>query len=182
VSAPTPPPRPGTPAPLLSPPWTLPYGMSSQMSPQHPWASAMDLQAYLLYCLSGCPYSVPLIAVPALRPQSLPPWAVLTEGHSADPRAWSSRPQGCGLCPQSASSPLCRPSWWFCAFPYSFLIFVYDEIRKLILRRNPGGEGLGAGGRLGPGQGRRLGAGEAAKAAGPGPPCPKVLCVSPFPF
>lgn len=32
-----------------------------------------------------------------------------------------------------------RPSWWFCAFPYSFLIFVYDEIRKLILRRNPGG-------------------------------------------
>uniref|UniRef100_A0A674NY00 Sodium/potassium-transporting ATPase subunit alpha n=1 Tax=Takifugu rubripes TaxID=31033 RepID=A0A674NY00_TAKRU len=31
------------------------------------------------------------------------------------------------------------PSWWFCAFPYSFLIFVYDEVRKLILRRNPGG-------------------------------------------
>lgn len=47
-----------------------------------------------------------------------------------------------------------RPSWWFCAFPYSFLIFVYDEIRKLILRRNPGGKGLGdrlggAGGRWG---------------------------------
>ncbi len=35
-----------------------------------------------------------------------------------------------------------RPSWWFCAFPYSFLIFVYDEIRKLILRRNPGGTEL----------------------------------------
>lgn len=33
-----------------------------------------------------------------------------------------------------------RPSWWFCAFPYSFLIFVYDEVRKLILRRNPGGK------------------------------------------
>uniref|UniRef100_A0AAR2J6N2 Sodium/potassium-transporting ATPase subunit alpha n=1 Tax=Pygocentrus nattereri TaxID=42514 RepID=A0AAR2J6N2_PYGNA len=32
-----------------------------------------------------------------------------------------------------------KPSWWFCAFPYSFLIFVYDEIRKLLLRRNPGG-------------------------------------------
>uniref|UniRef100_A0A8C2A9J2 Sodium/potassium-transporting ATPase subunit alpha n=1 Tax=Cyprinus carpio TaxID=7962 RepID=A0A8C2A9J2_CYPCA len=30
--------------------------------------------------------------------------------------------------------------WWFCALPYSLLIFVYDEIRKLILRRNPGGE------------------------------------------
>uniref|UniRef100_A0AAY4C6D8 Sodium/potassium-transporting ATPase subunit alpha n=1 Tax=Denticeps clupeoides TaxID=299321 RepID=A0AAY4C6D8_9TELE len=32
-----------------------------------------------------------------------------------------------------------KPTWWFCAFPYSLLIFVYDEIRKLILRRNPGG-------------------------------------------
>uniref|UniRef100_UPI00398F8DA8 sodium/potassium-transporting ATPase subunit alpha-3 isoform X2 n=1 Tax=Pristiophorus japonicus TaxID=55135 RepID=UPI00398F8DA8 len=32
-----------------------------------------------------------------------------------------------------------KPNWWFCAFPYSFLIFVYDEVRKLILRRNPGG-------------------------------------------
>lgn len=33
-----------------------------------------------------------------------------------------------------------RPTWWFCAFPYSFLIFVYDEVRKLLLRRNPGGQ------------------------------------------
>ncbi|KAJ8272670.1 hypothetical protein GJAV_G00092020 [Gymnothorax javanicus] len=32
-----------------------------------------------------------------------------------------------------------KVSWWFCAFPYSLLIFVYDEIRKFILRRNPGG-------------------------------------------
>ncbi|KAG8130134.1 hypothetical protein E2320_016843, partial [Naja naja] len=32
-----------------------------------------------------------------------------------------------------------KPSWWFCAFPYSLLIFVYDEVRKLILRRSPGG-------------------------------------------
>ncbi|XP_061150881.1 sodium/potassium-transporting ATPase subunit alpha-2 isoform X1 [Syngnathus typhle] len=32
-----------------------------------------------------------------------------------------------------------RIGWWFCAFPYSLLIFVYDEVRKLILRRNPGG-------------------------------------------
>ncbi|KAJ8268539.1 hypothetical protein COCON_G00137110 [Conger conger] len=31
-----------------------------------------------------------------------------------------------------------KVSWWFCAFPYSILIFVYDEIRKFILRRNPG--------------------------------------------
>ncbi|XP_017266450.1 sodium/potassium-transporting ATPase subunit alpha-2 [Kryptolebias marmoratus] len=29
--------------------------------------------------------------------------------------------------------------WWFCALPYSLLIFVYDEVRKLILRRSPGG-------------------------------------------
>ncbi|KAK6485593.1 sodium/potassium-transporting ATPase subunit alpha-1 [Huso huso] len=32
-----------------------------------------------------------------------------------------------------------KPTWWFCAFPYSLLIFVYDEIRKLIIRRSPGG-------------------------------------------
>uniref|UniRef100_A0A3B4VH23 Sodium/potassium-transporting ATPase subunit alpha n=1 Tax=Seriola dumerili TaxID=41447 RepID=A0A3B4VH23_SERDU len=29
--------------------------------------------------------------------------------------------------------------WWFCAFPYSLLIFIYDEVRKFILRRAPGG-------------------------------------------
>ncbi|KAJ1112320.1 hypothetical protein NDU88_000588 [Pleurodeles waltl] len=32
-----------------------------------------------------------------------------------------------------------RPAWWFCAFPYSLLIFVYDEIRKLLIRRYHGG-------------------------------------------
>lgn len=32
-----------------------------------------------------------------------------------------------------------RASWWFPAFPYSLLIFIYDECRKLILRRHPGG-------------------------------------------
>lgn len=36
--------------------------------------------------------------------------------------------------------PLFRVYWWFCALPYSLLIFIYDEIRKLILRRRPGGE------------------------------------------
>uniref|UniRef100_A0A8C8GGS0 Sodium/potassium-transporting ATPase subunit alpha n=1 Tax=Oncorhynchus tshawytscha TaxID=74940 RepID=A0A8C8GGS0_ONCTS len=35
-----------------------------------------------------------------------------------------------------------KPSWWFCAVPYSVLIFVYDEIRKLLIRRNPGGKWL----------------------------------------
>jgi len=29
--------------------------------------------------------------------------------------------------------------WWFPALPFSLLIFVYDEIRRFILRRNPGG-------------------------------------------
>ncbi|XP_012517341.1 PREDICTED: sodium/potassium-transporting ATPase subunit alpha-4 [Propithecus coquereli] len=29
--------------------------------------------------------------------------------------------------------------WWLCAVPYSVLIFVYDEIRKLIIRQRPGG-------------------------------------------
>ncbi|KFO18152.1 Sodium/potassium-transporting ATPase subunit alpha-2 [Fukomys damarensis] len=31
-----------------------------------------------------------------------------------------------------------KVTWWFCAFPYSLLIFIYDEVRKLILRRYPG--------------------------------------------
>ncbi|KAK3530179.1 hypothetical protein QTP86_017759, partial [Hemibagrus guttatus] len=32
-----------------------------------------------------------------------------------------------------------KPSWWLCALPYALLIFVYDETRRYILRRNPGG-------------------------------------------
>uniref|UniRef100_A0A673MUP6 Sodium/potassium-transporting ATPase subunit alpha n=1 Tax=Sinocyclocheilus rhinocerous TaxID=307959 RepID=A0A673MUP6_9TELE len=32
-----------------------------------------------------------------------------------------------------------KPLWWFCAMPYSLLIFIYDEVRKYILRQNPGG-------------------------------------------
>jgi len=30
-------------------------------------------------------------------------------------------------------------SWWFLGFPFSLLIFVYDELRRYFLRRNPGG-------------------------------------------
>jgi len=30
-------------------------------------------------------------------------------------------------------------NWWLPAIPFSILIFVYDEIRRYILRRNPGG-------------------------------------------
>ncbi|XP_062302269.1 sodium/potassium-transporting ATPase subunit alpha-1-like [Osmerus eperlanus] len=32
-----------------------------------------------------------------------------------------------------------KPSWWFWSFPYTLLIFVYDETRRYIMRRNPGG-------------------------------------------
>uniref|UniRef100_A0A8C4PGJ0 Sodium/potassium-transporting ATPase subunit alpha-2 n=1 Tax=Equus asinus asinus TaxID=83772 RepID=A0A8C4PGJ0_EQUAS len=39
----------------------------------------------------------------------------------------------------TGSSLSFRVTWWFCAFPYSLLIFIYDEVRKLILRRYPGG-------------------------------------------
>lgn len=42
----------------------------------------------------------------------------------------------------SLLSLLRRPSWWFCAFPYSFLALRLRRNRKhIILRRNPGGEG-----------------------------------------
>eukprot|EP00090_Calanus_glacialis_P038504 TRINITY_DN67168_c0_g1_i1.p1 TRINITY_DN67168_c0_g1~~TRINITY_DN67168_c0_g1_i1.p1 ORF type:complete len:1030 (-),score=220.45 TRINITY_DN67168_c0_g1_i1:134-3133(-) len=30
-------------------------------------------------------------------------------------------------------------NWWFPALPFSLLIFVFDELRKLIIRRDPGG-------------------------------------------
>lgn len=43
-------------------------------------------------------------------------------------------------CPPTNAPPPPRVTWWFCAFPYSLLIFAYDEVRKLILRRYPGGE------------------------------------------
>nr|KAG5691923.1 hypothetical protein BaRGS_000632 [Batillaria attramentaria] len=32
-----------------------------------------------------------------------------------------------------------RFTWWLVALPFSLAIFIYDECRKLILRRNPGG-------------------------------------------
>jgi sodium/potassium-transporting ATPase subunit alpha len=32
-----------------------------------------------------------------------------------------------------------KVSWWFPAMPFSLLIFLYDEARRFILRRNPGG-------------------------------------------
>ncbi|XP_077616252.1 sodium/potassium-transporting ATPase subunit alpha-4 isoform X2 [Crocuta crocuta] len=30
-------------------------------------------------------------------------------------------------------------AWWLCATPYSVIIFIYDEIRKLTIRHHPGG-------------------------------------------
>ncbi|CAL1531777.1 unnamed protein product [Lymnaea stagnalis] len=32
-----------------------------------------------------------------------------------------------------------RFTWWLCALPYSLLIFTFDEVRRFILRRSPGG-------------------------------------------
>ncbi|KAL6481400.1 hypothetical protein MHYP_G00094800 [Metynnis hypsauchen] len=32
-----------------------------------------------------------------------------------------------------------KPWWWLCALPYALIIFIYDEARRYILRRNPGG-------------------------------------------
>jgi len=29
--------------------------------------------------------------------------------------------------------------WWFCPMPFSLIIFIYDEVRRYLLRRNPGG-------------------------------------------
>ncbi len=52
----------------------------------------------------------------------------------------SSTPEGTGSVSHLVLCVFSRPNWWFCAFPYSLLIFIYDEIRKLILRRSPGGE------------------------------------------
>ena len=37
-----------------------------------------------------------------------------------------------------------KPTWWLPAMPFSAAIFIYDEVRKFLLRRNPrrmGGEG-----------------------------------------
>lgn len=36
--------------------------------------------------------------------------------------------------------PTNRIAWWLCATPYSVIIFIYDEIRKLTIRHHPGGE------------------------------------------
>ncbi|XP_076838511.1 sodium/potassium-transporting ATPase subunit alpha-1-like isoform X2 [Brachyhypopomus gauderio] len=32
-----------------------------------------------------------------------------------------------------------KPWWWLCALPYALVIFIYDETRKYIIRRNPRG-------------------------------------------
>jgi len=29
--------------------------------------------------------------------------------------------------------------WWFIPMPFSLMIFLYDEIRKMLIRKNPGG-------------------------------------------
>lgn len=67
--------------------------------------------------------------------------ACLQDLHSSVPSFQSSaRQRASPLSVFSLSLLPYRPTWWFCAFPYSLLIFLYDEIRKLIIRRNPGGK------------------------------------------
>jgi len=34
---------------------------------------------------------------------------------------------------------MCRWTWWLAPMPFSVAIFVYDECRRYILRRYPGG-------------------------------------------
>jgi sodium/potassium-transporting ATPase subunit alpha len=29
--------------------------------------------------------------------------------------------------------------WWLPAMPFSLAIFIYDEVRKFLIRKNPGG-------------------------------------------
>ncbi|MGH0130399.1 UNVERIFIED_CONTAM: hypothetical protein FKN15_018296 [Acipenser sinensis] len=31
-----------------------------------------------------------------------------------------------------------KPTWWVCALPFAVIVFIYDEIRKVIIRRSPG--------------------------------------------
>ena len=72
---------------------------------------------------------------------ALASWDMPAFLHSAVPSSQSSARQRASLLPVFSLSPLPnRPTWWFCAFPYSLLIFLYDEVRKLIIRRNPGGK------------------------------------------
>ncbi|KAK3508555.1 hypothetical protein QTP70_032689, partial [Hemibagrus guttatus] len=80
--------------------------------------------------VSGSPAAV---SVPADPPEAKP---VAAASSMLDPVMTVPPAIETGL---SGGNPGATPSWWFCAFPYGFLIFVYDEIRKLILRRNPGG-------------------------------------------
>jgi len=34
---------------------------------------------------------------------------------------------------------VCRWTWWLVPLPFTVAIFVYDEIRKYLLRKHPGG-------------------------------------------
>lgn len=75
--------------------------------------------------------------------QPLASWVMPAFLHLSVPSSQSCARQRASPQPVFSLSPLPnRPTWWFCAFPYSLLIFVYDEVRKLIIRRNPGGKNL----------------------------------------
>lgn len=33
-------------------------------------------------------------------------------------------------------------TWWLCGIPFSLAIFIYDEFRRYLIRKNPGGESV----------------------------------------
>ena len=39
----------------------------------------------------------------------------------------------------SDAMPCYRWTWWLVPMPFSLLIFIYDEVRKYLIRRYPGG-------------------------------------------
>ena len=41
--------------------------------------------------------------------------------------------------PLSRSPTSLRLNWWIPAMPFMVIILIYDEVRKYILRHNPGG-------------------------------------------
>lgn len=97
--------------------------------------------------LSYCPGMDVALRMYPLKWVYLPPPKKKKHSCPNEPSADSeitNTPTCCSFGPESLDFTcfLCflRPNWWFCAFPYSLLIFIYDEIRKLILRRSPGGK------------------------------------------
>lgn len=97
----------------------------------------------LTYCSRKKPASNFWLGGFLTEPQPLASWVTPAFLCLSVPSSQSCARQRAIPQPVFSLSPLPnRPTWWFCAFPYSLLIFVYDEVRKLIIRRNPGGKNM----------------------------------------